>query len=412
MDKLYEEQVTGIERSEYRTVMPVSDLNFNTPNNYTVFKLDHGDAFYDSRIMYHIHGELVKKSDGTEYPAASTIQLIDNFPAYLFSRIELKKHNTLLDSVDHPGITSQVKGLVSYSKSQMYMLPTSGFISKFSGGGKFEALGTLGHLGLGFFDHLRHPMYKGGFEITFTRAEDNDAIYHWSGNAQGATEPADGKVVIKSFVLRVPLVEYETNAKSQLIAGLKQMSDKDSLKYTYLQWQCIDKKGVFGSTFNFDVTGLYRNVYNPKFIIVALQTNRANKQKKNPSRFDHCNLKNVSVKINGHRYPAEMQNCDMTAQNYRLLYDQYLTFRKLMYGDTDVYVNMDDFKSRYPIIVIDTHLHPTSRDRSRNDIQVELDFTTAVASAQGDVGTTAYIILVSQTEFMYDITRNTIRMVQ
>ncbi|KAG8247937.1 hypothetical protein J6590_051238 [Homalodisca vitripennis] len=144
MDKLYDEQVTGIERSEYRTVMPVSDLNFNTPNNYTVFKLDHGDAFYDFRIMYHVHGELVKK-DGTEYPAAVPV---------FANRTE--KNTTLLDSVDHPGITSQVKGLVSYSKSQMYMLPTSGFISKFNGGGKFEALGTLGHLGLGFFGHLHH----------------------------------------------------------------------------------------------------------------------------------------------------------------------------------------------------------------------------------------------------------------
>ncbi|KAG8296157.1 hypothetical protein J6590_063892 [Homalodisca vitripennis] len=70
---------------------------------------------------------------------------------------------------------------------------------------------------------------------------------------------------------------------------------------------------------------------------------------------------------------AEMQNCDMATQNYRLLYDQYLAFRKLMYGDTVVYVNMDDFKSRYHI----------------NEIHIELDFTTAVASAQGDVGTTA-----------------------
>ncbi|KAG8246537.1 hypothetical protein J6590_082464, partial [Homalodisca vitripennis] len=119
--------------------------------------------------------------------------------------------------------------------------------------------------------------------------------------------------------------------------------------------------------------------------------------KKTPSRFDHSNLKNVWVKINGHRYPAEMQNCNIATQNCRLLYDQYLAFRKLMYGDTDVYVNIEDFKSRYPMIV-DTHLHPTSRDRCRNDIKVELDFTTAVACAQGDVGTTDYVILVSQTE--------------
>lgn len=410
MDKYYNEMDAKVERSEYRTAMPVSDLNFNVANNYTVFKLDHGDAFYNSRIMYHIIGKVVKKSDGSDYAANSNIQLIDNFPAFLFSRIELRKHNTLIDSVDEPGITSTVKGLVSYSSGQKDTLASNGFISKFTGGGSFEALGTLGHLGLGFFDHLRYPMYKGGFEITFTRAKDDNALYHWKGTETGAVEPADGKVVITSFVLRVPLVEYESSAKTQLIAGLKSLSDKDSLIYQYFQWQCIEKKGVFGSSFGFDITGSYRNVNTPRFIIVALQTNRQNDQKKNPSQFDCVNIKNICVKINGHRYPQEMQNLDINNSCFRILYDQYLSFRKLYFGDTDVYLNVSDFIKKYPLMVIDTHLHPVPTDRSsRNDIQVELDFANAVASPVADTGTTAYVIVVSQSKFFYDITRNVIR---
>ena len=406
MDKLYSEFSNGVVRSEYKTVMPVSELNFNTPNNYTVFKLDYGDTFYNSRFMYHITGKVVK-SNGTAYAANTTVKLVDNFPAFLFTRIELKKHNTIIDNVDMPGIASTVKCLLTNSYMATKTLPISGLISTFTGGGKFEALGTLGQLGLGFFDHLRYPMYKGGFEIIFTRAGDNDALYHWTSSAAGATEPDDGKIVIDSFTLRVSLVEYSVTSKIQLIDGLKHLSDKGSLTYNFYQWQCIDKKGVFGTSFNFDITNVYRNVYNPQFVIIVLQTNRINDQKKDPSKFDHCNIKNVAVKINGDRYPQEMQN--FTADKWRVLYDQYLRFRSVNFGDTDVLLSPEELKDKYPMLVIDTHLHPINTDRSRSDIQIELDFNTAIASPQADSGTTAYAIVVSELHFKYDITRNNIQ---
>lgn len=408
MESAYSKFANGIVKSEYKTVMPVSELNFNSPNNYTVFKLDHGDSFYNSRIMYHIRGKVVKKSDGSDYADKSNIQLVDNFAAFLFSRVELKKHNTLIDSVDFPGITSTVKALLSYSEGQRKCLDGCGFVSKFVGGGRFEALGTLSHLGLGFFDHLRHPMFKGGFEITFTRAGDNDALLHWKADAT-SSEPADGKVVIESFVLRVPLVEYASTAKIQLVDALKHLSDKNNLVYHFYQWQCIDRKGVFGSTFSFDITGAYRNVYNPAFVIIALQTDRNNDQKKNPGQFDSCNVKNIAVKINGERYPQELQNLDINNKCYAVLYEQYLAFRSVNFKDNNVLLDMTQFIEKWPLFVIDTHLHPANTDRSRSDILVELDFTSPIDSPQANSGTTAYAVVVSETHFAYDITRNLIR---
>ena len=257
MDDIYNQFSGGIIKSEYRTVMPVSELNFNTPNNYTVFKLDHGDTFYDSGIQFYITGEVVKKSDGSKYDAKTNIKLIDNFVPFLFTRIELKKHNTTIDTVDHPGITSTIKGLLNYSSSNKNVLTNCGFTSTFTGGGAFEVVGTLAHLGLGFFDHMRYPMYKGGFEIVFTRAEDNDALYRWKGASATDTIPAAGKINIKSFVLRVPLVEYTTTSKIQLIDGLTKLSERGKLMYDYYQWQCIIQKGVFGHTYNFDITNVY-----------------------------------------------------------------------------------------------------------------------------------------------------------
>jgi len=40
-------------------------------------------------------------------------------------------------------------------------------------------VGRLGDLGLGLFSDISVPIYKGGFEITFTRNSDNNAIFRW-----------------------------------------------------------------------------------------------------------------------------------------------------------------------------------------------------------------------------------------
>lgn len=409
MEALYDQFSGGVVKSEYRTVMPVSELNFNTPNNYTVFKLDHGDTFYDSAIQYHICGEVVKKSDNSAYAAKTNIQLIDNFIPHLFTRIELKKHNTTIDVVDHPGITSTVKSILNYNGSMKPALQNCGFASKYVGGGNFEAIGTLAHLGLGFFDHLNYPMYKGGFEIVFTRAEDNDALYHWKGTEVGATEPEDGKVKISSFVLRVPLVEYTATSKIQLIDGLTKLSEKDELIYNYYQWQCIDKKGVFGSSFAFDITNVYRNMYNPRFVIICFHHNRTNDQKKSPAQFDNQNIKNFAVKINGERYPQELQNAAITEGRWRVLYEQFMRYRKVVFGDTMMIIDPSEFILHFPLLVVDTHLHPMNTDRSRSDIQIELDFVNPISSPIADSGTTAYVVVVSESAFAYDISRNIIK---
>jgi hypothetical protein len=62
----------------------------------------------------------------------------------------------------------------------------------------------LGSLVLGFCNDIKVPIYRGGFEIIFTKNSDNNVIYRWKGKkADGtddpATSPAEGKITIKTF---------------------------------------------------------------------------------------------------------------------------------------------------------------------------------------------------------------------
>ncbi|KAF0706197.1 Uncharacterized protein FWK35_00029659, partial [Aphis craccivora] len=115
------------------------------------------------------------QKDGKDYPKDSKIQLIDNFPAFLFTRIEVKKHGKVLDEIENPGVLSTIKGVLCYSVDPNGPIINSGFLSKYKGGGRFNVLTEVSQLGLGFFK-IPYPVFNGDIEINFTRNTDDDAL--------------------------------------------------------------------------------------------------------------------------------------------------------------------------------------------------------------------------------------------
>ena len=58
----------------------------------------------------------------------------------------------------------------------------------------------------------------------------------------------------------------------------------------------------------------------PRFIIDAFQTAKDGDQTKNPSTFDHINLKNAYVTPNSDRYPAVDYNLSFANQKFSRVY--------------------------------------------------------------------------------------------
>ena len=151
----------------------------NDENTKTTLKNDLEDLFSSKNIQYYIPGEY-KPTDSTKsYNEKSNIKMIENSLAHLFSHIEVKKHSTLIDEIEFPGITSTVKGCLFYPGLNAYSgeAMNSGFKTPIHEDTKFEALGKLGNLGLGFINDKNIPIYKGGLEITFTRNINNNVFY-------------------------------------------------------------------------------------------------------------------------------------------------------------------------------------------------------------------------------------------
>ncbi len=203
----------------------------------------------------------------------------------MFPQTEVKKHGTLIDELEFSGIASTVKGCVSYPRSNEFNGKdfNSGFKTFSHRSQNFEAASKLGELGLGFFNDINIPIYKGGFEITFAINNDNNAIFRWKTLKKNATEdpevlPAEGKVIIETFYLRLPITEYSSEAKMNLTDELF----KENYIFQYKKWQSIWHMKVTGKSLALDITNIYGNVNNPvwAFIVFQKKKKRFNNQQK------------------------------------------------------------------------------------------------------------------------------------
>lgn len=395
----YKKYSNHIERAEYKNYYPISKLHLNETNKKTEFNIDFGDGFCSSKFQYYISGKLTK-TDGNAYAEKDNVKLVDNFVPFLFSKIEVKKHNKLIDEIEYPGQLSTIKGTISYSKNVPI---NNGFESIFKS--NFEVVGDLSHFGLGFFENVNFPIYKGGFNITFIRNEDNDAIYRWKtkkadGTYDDTTLPGAGKITIDEFFIRVPIIEYKTTSKIQLINDITQ---NEKVLFHFNHWQCIEQKGITGKNFSLDITNIYRNVYNPKFIIIGFQKARLNDQLYDTSKFDSMFVKNIRVKLNGHYYPDELLNLDINNDKFGIMYEMYQDYKKVYYNSNEMYYNPQDFIDNRPLYVIDTSKCPINISGSKSDIIINMDSDYDILATSK---TNCYIVVVSEKLLEYNVIKN------
>lgn len=308
---------------QYRNFNPTSALNLNYGNKKTTLKLDIEDDFISKDIEYYIEGKITPLDVTKTYSNKSNIKMLNNFVVHLFPQIEVKKHGTVIDERDFTGIVSTVKGCVSYPGVDEYngKAINSGFKTFAHEGQRFSVVGKPGDLGLDFFNDITVPIYKGGFEITFTKTSDNNSIFHWKGlNDKGVEDvanlPVEDKVTINNFYLRVPIIEYNSEAKTNLINDLF----KENYVFKFKKWHFIQHIKVTGKSLNFDITNIYRNVQDPIWTFVVFQNNQLNNQQKDNSTFDQADVKDMWIELRGRRYPEESLNLDWDTDNYCIAY--------------------------------------------------------------------------------------------
>ena len=161
-----------------------------------------------------------------------------------------------------------------------------------------------------------------------------------------------------------------------------------------------------------DITNIYENVTNPIWAFVVFQTNRSNNQLKDNGIFDHANVKNFWMVVDGKRCPEESWNLDFDNNYYVLAYEAFQDLKKCFFKtDSIPYVD----KKRLQVYVSDIQCRfnrAASKYLKRKKYLLHVDFNKAVSDPSGSYeGTICHIVVVSNCLLHYEPYKNKITQV-
>ena len=132
----------------------------------------------------------------------------------------------------------------------------------------------------------------------------------------------------------------------------------------------------------------------PRFIIVGFRTAKYGDQTKNPSTFDHVNLRNAYVMLNSDRYPAVDYNLSFANQKFSRVYGDAALFGVKFFGMDELItqsnITPSDYKTLYPLFTFDVSKQKEKLKSSVVDIQIKANFIENVTA-----NTRAFALVIS-----------------
>ena len=258
---------------------------------------------------------------------------------HLFSRIEYHLSSQLIESLNYPGHETTMLGLLKYpddfwkaqglnefwykdTATTAAKADNNGFtarqaylIQSPTVNGTFSFRIPMKHI-FGFWEDYDKIVYGLKHSLTHVRKTDDDPIL------RGAVADA-GKVSLDKISWFMPHV---IPADAEKFSIYKTIESKMKMMVAYSTRQC-DMLSVPESTiFTWRLSGKTAPE-KPRFIIVSFQTAKDGDETKNPSTFDHENLKNAYVTVNSDRYPAVDYNLSFANQKLSLWIGSSLVFQ-------------------------------------------------------------------------------------
>jgi hypothetical protein len=379
------------------------DTNLSAAQSKIEFTINNGDVPISRNIKYFIQVETNEN------------KLINNPIPFLFHRIELKVNNNLVDEVENPGVASTMFLAASTSSSNINRVKNGGYTpggtTSFNTSKVYSFTGTLNNFGLGFLEDggdfllntevkvifLKNSSTIDCFRKASTSGEDSSENEVVTASSSGSKQtPPAPTIVIKNFYLKTTFFDPSIEQKISLIPGLLTTNQT----YVFRKLQLIQKNGINGSSFVTDVTNLYQGSNTPQFILLSFQDGRDGTTK-DSSIFDHCNVKNIQVKIGGELYPQERQDLNFASKMVTEAYDSFCEYN-VSKGDNEPSLSPSEwFES--PIFVVDTLNQPLSYTNMKKNIVVQVDFTSPVTSSNVVMN----LLMVTLTKIEHNKENNT-----
>ncbi|KAK7605153.1 hypothetical protein V9T40_007011 [Parthenolecanium corni] len=286
------------------------------------------------------------------------LSIVTNGLLHLFDRIDYYIGDTEIDSIRKPGIACLLKGLATLQDDRMYsdagwqiQAPETTLLNE---DGYFQAVIPMS-LVMGFFQDFTKFIYQMRQKLVFHR-NSVDCVKQVL-----VQDVALDKKYISIQVLEVawsmPQIKfslaYETRIRNEILQNT-------TYELSFRNWYYASNNTVSGVTkYTWDIPVARSKT---KFILIGMQTGRANSKTKNSSKFDLCDLENVQVQLNDAKYyPRERLGLKQSERRTAALYHMFKTFKSAYYEDsehTQPLIEYGAFLASYPIIAIDCSYQP------------------------------------------------------
>ena len=382
------ESQEGVVRCELHTYQPFTHgLGNNDEIRIVINQQDVYTLPHDSYI--YIEGR-VEKVDGG---GASTSQLNNNGLAFLFSEVKFELNGLEIDSTKQVGVTSSLKLYPSFSKEECTPMKLAGWSPEGTNAwmkqpdGFFMGMLPLKHI-LGFAEDHKRIMVNVRQELILVRdRSDYNAL-------KAAETPVDSKITLQRVLWRVPHVTVSDREKLRL---LKLVESDTPLPIRFRSWQLHEYPTLPTTDKHTWAVKTSRFTEKPLYVIVGFQTDRKFQHNKDASEFDHCNLRNMRLYLNGTSYPYENMDIDFSKNKFGLLYDMFAKFQGSYYQKSNCPVfTPEEYKTSAPIIVMDCSYYEETPIQSPVDIRLEFETSSNIPAK-----TTAYCLIIHEAAAIY-----------
>lgn len=314
---------------------------------------------------------------------------VRNFAAFLFDSIRYELNGMEIDNCKNVGITSLLKGNVSFTPNESLGLQTSTWnIPESNATTEFSIIIPL-KMYFGFAEDYKSLIMNAKHELILTRSRNDRNCFH------GANDICS--IRIGKIQWRMPHIRVDDNLQLKL---LKQIESNEPITMAYRSWDLYEYPSLPQSNRQVWAVKTTTNLTRPRYIILALQTGRNNLTSADNTSFDHCKLTNAQVYLNAEQYPQENLYANYVTSKAAIPYEMYSKFQETYYHDgsktpSQPLIKYADFLNS-PIYIFDCSRQNESLKTSSVDVKIEFETASNVPA-----NTTAYCLILHDNLVSY-----------
>lgn len=404
-DQIYFDE--SINKIEVHAHQPYANSLFKN-NDEIRIPIQHQDIYtWPSNSTIYLEGEIETKQ----------ANLVNNAFSHLFDEIRYEIGGVEVDRVKNVGVTTTMKGYLSFSENDLKVLTNAGWTNKKGESLKlkedknkpglfyFNVCIPLKIL-LGFAEDYPKVILNLKQELILIRSRsDLNALIGTvtsSGTPPVETKPELVQLDIKKIQWRVPYVFPSDEEKLSL---LKIIDKNQSIFINFRSWELYEYPLLPKSTRQTWNVKTTTQLEKPRFVILSFHTNKLNDITKDVSSFDLCDITNVKLYLNSDCYPYDDMNLNSDRNQLALLYDMYVKFQESYYfKKSEPMFTFAEYIKYAPLIVIDCMRQNESIKSGPVDIRIEFESKKDFPDK-----TTAYCMILHDKVIEYNAISNFVR---